>query len=347
MVVQFHLNYLPDFLASCFFPNPGTPWHAVGHHILEHPSTPPPEVLPVHEVQDIYTWHTLRGWFQEHRGDRCAWQSPCGSPPASCAGKWPWLLHSKHKKLRTCQVFRKISTFTLHVSYKSVCLCGDCCACWHFCLLYPAPEVAQSTLLQCKEKHWGPNEMTLPSNPGTVAPYQAVHICCAGALDQVTITHRSLRKPRAQRITSPNPCVRCGDRLLVLLANLPRGSVLSHAAGIHFADRQDHCSFVQVTVGVFHPWIPRGSRNWTSASQKTMVYKFHPGFNTIGSTSFPQNSKKTNSNSVRSIQFQNNAIHHSSINLFGVTENTWAFTTLRRPWLGLHILDYDHLHYIK
>jgi hypothetical protein len=111
-------------------------------------------------------------------------------------------------------------------------------------------------------------------------------------IDQVTITHRSLRKPRAQRITSPNPCVRCGDRLLVLLANLPRGSVLSHAAGIHFADRQDHCSFVQVTVGVFHPWIPRGSRNWTSASQKTMVYKFHPGFNTIGSTSFPQNSKK-------------------------------------------------------
>lgn len=146
-----------------------------------HPWTPPPEVLPVHEVQDIYTWHTLRRWFQEHRGDRCAWQSPCGSPPASCAGKWPWLLHSKHKKLRTCQVFRKISTFTLHVSYKSVCLCGDCCVCWHFCLLYPAPEVAQSTLLQCKEKHWGPNEMTLPSNPGTVAPYQAVHICCAGA----------------------------------------------------------------------------------------------------------------------------------------------------------------------
>ena len=50
-----------------------------------------------------------------------------------------------------------------------------------FVCFNPAPEVAQSTLLQCKEKHWGPNEMTLPSNPGTVAPYQAVHICCAGA----------------------------------------------------------------------------------------------------------------------------------------------------------------------
>lgn len=39
----------------------GTTWHPVGHPtaILEHPWTPPPEVLPVHEVQDIYTWHTL------------------------------------------------------------------------------------------------------------------------------------------------------------------------------------------------------------------------------------------------------------------------------------------------
>ena len=167
------------------------------------------------------------------------------------------------------------------------------------------------------------------------------------SIDQVTITHRSLRKPRAQRITSPNPCVRCGDRLLVLLANLPRGSVLSHAAGIHFADSQDHCSFVQVTVGVFHPWIPRGSRNWTSASQKTMVYKVSSRLQHNWFNKFSPEFQKTNSNSVRSIQFQNNAIHHSSINLFGVTENSWAFTTLRRPWLGLHILDSDHLHYIR
>ena len=76
------------------------------------------------------------------------------------------------------------------------------------------------------------------------------------SVEQEPIAHRPLREPSREGVATPNPSVRRGNGLLVLLADLPRQPMSLHGGAVHLTDGQDHGGLVQVAVLVLNPRLP-------------------------------------------------------------------------------------------